>query len=272
MDRATPARPLTAWPEALEATIAERCRIFTGVRVLAETGSTQDAARELSDQPGMVVVAARQTRGRGRLGRSWNDTGDEGIAVTFVAPDATLEGLILASSVAAARAVARHCPHAVGIKWPNDLLLRGRKLGGILIERIHPGAGGPVALIGIGINVRQERFPDELAALATSLAIEGVSCDRLDLLCSLVSALDEALRATADALLAEYLDRDVLRGCAAVFATPTGEVSGEVLRAHPLEGVDVLTAAGPVRLAIATTTVLAWRSPEGRTVDKRGIR
>lgn len=265
-------RPLSAWPDAIETAIAERCRIFTSVRVLAETASTQDVARELADRPGAVVVAARQTRGRGRLGRSWCDTGDEGIAATFCCPDDPLgHRLVLASSIAPVRAIERGCAVPVGIKWPNDLMVRGRKLGGVLIERVA-SSGSRVALIGIGINVRQREFPPELADGATSLLREGADLDRLDLLVGLVVALDEALGEPSERLLADYLGRDALRGREATFGTPTGEITGTVLQAHPVDGIAIEVPGGTVTLPVATTTVLAWRDDDGRLVDKRGTR
>ncbi len=271
-------RPLSAWPDALEATIAKRCRIFTSVRVLAETASTQDVARGFADRPGAVVVAARQTQGRGRLGRSWRDTGDEGLAVTFCCPDDPLgHRLVLASSVAAARAIEGAIRGAikgarslsVGIKWPNDLMVGGRKLGGILIERVATG-DARVALVGIGINVRQREFPADLADGATSILREGVDLDRLDLLVGLVAALDEALGDSVEALTADYLARDALRGRDATFGTPAGEVIGRVVQAHPVAGLTVDTAVGVMTLPTATTIVLSWTESDGRLVDKRG--
>jgi len=102
--------------------------------------STQDVARKLP--AGSVVVADHQTAGRGRLARSWQAPPGTALLASFVLPPSPL--LSLAVGVAAARA----CRPAVRLKWPNDLLLEGRKLGGILVE-VHAGK----AIVGVGINL-----------------------------------------------------------------------------------------------------------------------
>lgn len=263
-------RAIAAWPDCLETVLRERCQVFREVRVLAETASTQDVARELADRAGLVVTAARQTHGRGRHGRTWTDTADAGIAVTFIAPDAPLERLVLASAVACVEAIGAVGGPPVGIKWPNDIVTAmGRKLAGVLIERV--GAhGGPVALIGIGINVTQAAFPDALASTATSLRIEGAEVDRLDLLAALLAAVDASLRQPTESLVERYQRHDALRGAFARFATPGGEVAGRVREAHPLEGIRVDVAPGElVTLPLATTSVLSWLTPSGVSVDKR---
>ena len=107
---------------------------------LASAPSTQDAARDLP--AGTVVVADRQTAGRGRLGRRWEAPSGTALLASFVLPARPL------ASLAAGVAAADCCGEAVRLKWPNDLLLDGRKLGGILVER-----RGERCLVGIGINL-----------------------------------------------------------------------------------------------------------------------
>ncbi len=108
---------------------------------LGEVASTQDVARDLP--VGTAVVADHQTRGRGRLGRCWQAPPGSALLASFVLPFHPLGSL--AAGVAAAEA----CGEAVRLKWPNDLLLGGRKLGGILVE-----ADGRRAIVGIGVNLR----------------------------------------------------------------------------------------------------------------------
>ncbi len=124
---------------------------------LGSVTSTQDVARELP--LGSIVVADHQTAGRGRMERSWSDEPGTALLASFVlAPNPLLS---LAAGVAAAEA----CASGVRLKWPNDLLLDGRKLGGILVE-VMPGK----AVCGIGINLahapagaaRLDRDRDEL--------------------------------------------------------------------------------------------------------------
>lgn len=107
---------------------------------LGSVTSTQDVARSLPI--GSVVVADHQTAGRGRLSHSWEAPRGAALLVSFVLPPNPL--LSLAAGVAAAKA----CGHGVRLKWPNDLLLDGRKVGGILVE-----ASPAKAICGIGINL-----------------------------------------------------------------------------------------------------------------------
>lgn len=107
---------------------------------LGSVTSTQEVAAELPI--GSIVVADHQTQGRGRLGRAWDGRPGSGLYATFVLKVSPL--ILFAAGVASARA----CGPAVRLKWPNDLVLAGRKLGGILAE-IRQGR----ALVGIGINL-----------------------------------------------------------------------------------------------------------------------
>lgn len=250
---------LDLWPARLEEAL-DRCgRHLRAVRVVAETGSTQDVARELDWPPGLVVVAGRQTAGRGRLGRGWADTGDEGIALTAVVrveSDDAAERLVLASAVAAARAIDRAAGLTVGIKWPNDLVVDGRKLAGILIER-----RSDIAAIGVGINVAQRSFPAELAERATSVALaaHGAAPDRLEVLAELLPALDAALAEPLAGLEAAFHQRDALRGGRASFETPFGVVEGTVHEVRPTQGLLVDVGAERRFLAAATTSVRWWK-------------
>src|SRR5438067_7956960 len=107
---------------------------------LGSVGSTQDVARDLP--VGSVVVADEQTAGRGRLDRRWDAPPGSSLLASFVVAPHPLASL--AAGVAAAEA----CGPEVRLKWPNDLLLEGAKLGGILVE-----VGGGKAVVGIGINL-----------------------------------------------------------------------------------------------------------------------
>lgn len=255
------ARPLESWPAALERSLAQAGRVLRAVRVVAETASTQDVLHGLDRPLGLVAIAFRQTAGRGRLGRAWADTGLDGVALSLVAPaegaDAA-ERLVLAAALGAARGIERASGLRVGIKWPNDLVVDGRKLGGILIERSARRAGD-VAVVGIGINVGQRAFPAELASTATSLALEGHAVDRLDLLEALLPELDAAFGEPVPALRSAFATRDALRGATAVCATPDGEVSGVVRAVEPGAGLLVATADGDRFLAAATTSILRWK-------------
>jgi BirA family transcriptional regulator, biotin operon repressor / biotin---[acetyl-CoA-carboxylase] ligase len=166
---------------------------------LAEVGSTQDEAltRLREGVPaGAVVVADAQRTGRGRLGRPWRDdvrgaSGPANLAVTATAPapesGVGLVPLVAGMSVAWAYDAAGAHPR---LKWPNDVLLDGKKAAGILVER-HEVVGKPVLLIGCGLNLDWRGVPrDEESANWTSLAeVTGQDVDRAQVLVDLLAAL-----------------------------------------------------------------------------------
>jgi BirA family biotin operon repressor/biotin-[acetyl-CoA-carboxylase] ligase len=162
------------------------------------------------------VLAREQTAGRGQRGRSWYAAPGESLCATYyfrrgltdpphagqiallagVAVAETLQMTLLHSGlIVPAKRTALRKPPAVGLKWPNDVLLHGKKVGGILIEMVKAPDGHWVALIGVGINLGTRRFPPEIASDATSLALAGVeSCDGLEL----GNRIAAALHAQAD--------------------------------------------------------------------------
>ena len=158
------------------------------------TDSTNRVALELGhagEPEGAVVLAEEQTAGRGRGGRAWHSERATGIYVTLLlrpklAPvQAPL--LTMMAGLSAHSAVQALTGLEVDLKWPNDLLVRGRKLGGILTE-MHAEPGQiRFVIVGIGLNVIQEKFPGELANLATSLRAEtGKPQSRMELLVRLL--------------------------------------------------------------------------------------
>ena len=158
------------------------------------TDSTNRVALELGhagEPEGAVVLAEEQTAGRGRGGRAWHSERATGIYVTLLlrpklAPvQAPL--LTMMAGLSAHSAVQALTGLEVDLKWPNDLLVRGRKLGGILTE-MHAEPGQiRFVIVGIGLNVNQQKFPGELANLATSLRAEtGKPQSRMELLVRLL--------------------------------------------------------------------------------------
>ncbi|MDR5709107.1 MAG: biotin--[acetyl-CoA-carboxylase] ligase [Armatimonadota bacterium] len=174
--------------------VAERlCTRYVGrsLHAFASVPSTQDVARELAAAAapeGTVVVAEMQTAGRGRLGRTWvSPPGGLYLSVILrplVSPP-EVPKLSLVGGVAAARAIERACRLPVGLRWPNDLLVNRRKVGGVLAE------AGPDAwwvILGIGLNANA--VPD-LPEGATSLAAElGAPVDLEELFCAVCAELE----------------------------------------------------------------------------------
>ena len=247
--------PLDQWKERLDAVVASDGEVFRRVIVIRETASTQDAARRLGAQLGDVVVAWRQTAGRGRLGRRWADTREDGVALSIVLPCGLSERLALAFAVGVASAAERLLDRPVGIKWPNDIVVERRKLAGILIEQ-----SGALAVAGIGLNVSQTTWPEELADRAVSLAQLGAQVDRLDVIVAVLESLRTALRQPDDVLVEAFTERDALSGAEATLRNGRETVHGTVLRIDPLDGLWVRTDSGDVRLPAATTTILAQSS------------
>lgn len=178
------------------ASVGDRWTSLTAIR-LEEVDSTQNAARALAEAgapEGSVVWAEHQTHGRGRLGRSWIDERGAALLISVILrPDprsSQLPQISLLAGVAVAEAVHKESGLPVMLDWPNDLLIQGRKVAGILAESFPPGER-PAVVVGIGVNVNQTRFPEELAGRATSLTLEaGHPFDRERLLRVLLERLE----------------------------------------------------------------------------------
>src|SRR5206468_4801091 len=169
--------------------------LWTDLRVVAETASTNAdlaaAARERDAPEGTVLVAESQTAGRGRLGRSWLSPPRAGIAVSVLlrprsATAARQNWLPLLTGVALVEVVRRVSEVDAVLKWPNDLLIDGRKCAGILAEAV-PDHG---VVIGIGLNTTL-REPELPHAGVTSLQLMGAACvDRDPLLRAVLRGLE----------------------------------------------------------------------------------
>jgi len=156
--------------------------------------STNRVAMELGhagEPEGTVVIAEEQTAGRGRAGHAWHSERATGIYATLLlrphlAPvQAPL--LTMMAGLSAHAAIEAQTGLKVDLKWPNDLLIRGKKVGGILTEMHAEPAQIRFVIVGIGLNVNQEKFPSELSAIATSLRVEaGKPQSRLELLVRLL--------------------------------------------------------------------------------------
>ena len=241
----------------------------------ATVESTNDVAWDAIAEgmpDGTVVVADTQTRGRGRAGRSWHTAPGRGLALSVALhPGCDLRRhgtLPLAAGLALAEAL-----ESLGgkprLKWPNDLLIGDRKVSGILCESRRRAGGGDAVVIGVGVNVAQRAadFPGELAAAATSLALEGVATTREAVAAAFLNALEPLWHAHAegdgDAVVGLWSRRADFWGRPVSVRTPSGEVTG-VARALDPDGGLVLTLASGVE-----TTVLAGDLELGPLRDLR---
>ncbi|NSL52268.1 biotin--[acetyl-CoA-carboxylase] ligase [Calidifontibacillus erzurumensis] len=144
--------------------------------------STQKIAHRLAYEgavEGTIVVSEEQRMGRGRLGRAWFSPIYTGIWVSIIlkpeiAPQQAPQ-LTLLAAVSVVRGIQKATGIRCDIKWPNDILINGKKVVGILTELVAESDRINAVIVGIGMNVNQERehFPEDLQAIATSLAIEG---------------------------------------------------------------------------------------------------
>ena len=161
---------------------------------------------------GTVVIAKHQTAGRGRLNRSFESPDGKGLYFSvLLKPEIPPERLVCITAmagVAVCGAVERICNLRPGLKWPNDPVLRGRKLCGVLTELVMDEAGCPHVVLGIGVNVSQkaEDFSPEVAKLATSLEAElGKEVSFAALAAALIEELDQLYRALLKDDLEMYL-------------------------------------------------------------------
>ncbi|WP_440109770.1 biotin--[acetyl-CoA-carboxylase] ligase [Paenibacillus sp. QZ-Y1] len=169
--------------------------------LLNSTLSTQGDVQKLAEQgqaEGAVVLAEEQTGGRGRFGRKWFSPPGKGIWMSvLLRPDLPLQNtpqLTLLTGVAVCRAV-RSCTGAdAGIKWPNDLLIDGRKVCGILLESTVEDHEVRYCIAGIGVDVNfdPKDYPEDLMTIATSLKMEtGQSIDRTKLAAAILTELEQ---------------------------------------------------------------------------------
>lgn len=160
-----------------------------------EIDSTNDEAFRLAEAgapEGTVVLADSQTRGRGRMQRVWHSPAGSNIYTSLILRPhlrpAAAPQISLVAGVAAAELLEQYCPGKIALKWPNDLLVNGKKICGILaqMKTVPEGVEFVVVGIGINVNIRKNQFPVEVREIATSLSMEtGQEVSRQDLLIKL---------------------------------------------------------------------------------------
>ncbi len=212
-DAVAGSRPATYYDGVGHGALARRLGV-PALTLFASVGSTMDAAHAWAAggaPDGAVVLADAQSGGRGRAGRAWASPPGSGVWLTVVTRPvdvAALEVLALRVGLALAAALTPLADGVVGVKWPNDLLVGGRKLAGILVEARWRDARPEWAAVGVGVNVRPP--PDFAGAAALAPA-----ASRLDALAAVVGAVRQAAaaRGALDAgELAALASRDVVRG------------------------------------------------------------
>jgi BirA family biotin operon repressor/biotin-[acetyl-CoA-carboxylase] ligase len=236
-----------------------KTRRFTGpVHHFETLNSTNDLAKELAAQgapEGTMVVAETQTGGRGRLGREWDSPPGVGLYVSLVLrpmlPPMELPQITLTTAVAVVRAVRRVAGLAPGIKWPNDLLVNGKKLAGILTEMETESDRIRHVVVGLGLNVNNPAFPPELAVTATSLALTaGGTFSRVELLKAWLEEFedlyDRFLNQRFPEILEEWKAAAVTLGRTVTVRQGPREISGQALDVAPDGALLLRTAGGEI--------------------------
>jgi BirA family transcriptional regulator, biotin operon repressor / biotin---[acetyl-CoA-carboxylase] ligase len=176
-------------------------KIGSVVRYFREIGSTNTMAFRLAlegAEEGVIVVADTQTEGRGRLSRTWQSPPGCNVYVSMIlrpqiAP-AMAPQITLMAGVAVAELFSSCCPESVSIKWPNDVLIRGKKTCGILSEMKTAAGSVDFIILGIGLNINMNRddFEPSLRDTATSLKMEtGQPHDRLEVISKLLDLIEK---------------------------------------------------------------------------------
>ena len=246
------------------------------------TASTNDVAWEYAVNPanhGLCVLAEEQTKGRGRRGRKWLGGAGESILCSILLIETAIEAelLTLTAAVATAEAIRSFCGLNAGVKWPNDILVGGKKLAGILVEKRTVG-GRMCCIVGIGINCNQEAGAFEGHAMKmppTSIKMEtDLLIDRTGLVCALLSSFEawliKAIEVAQDKnnrpssiahrpsnpVINRWLQLSALLGRRVTVEHNNKTFSGFCRGIDPAEGLIVQLESGPVRAFDASHTSL----------------
>ncbi len=220
----------------LAALIAERgIALGKPVELFDEIDSTNDALKRAAKNGaahGTLYVAESQTRGRGRQGRTWLGERGESILASVLMRTECEPRRLPPLAIVAGLATRDAIGGAAKIKWPNDVLIDGKKVAGLLVEAVLSGTRVDAIIVGVGINVHQRNFPDEIAARATSVTVHRAE-------------QPERARILADVLAG--LDRDI----AHVAARGLGLVHARITAADALAGKRITLEDGTEAEALA---------------------
>lgn len=228
--------------------------------VLDSVNSTNDYLKKLGNEGcenGTVVAAREQTRGKGRLGRTWQSKKDDGIAFSVllrpnVAPS-EVSAITPLAGLAVCKAIREYTKLDCVIKWPNDIIIGRKKLVGILTEMSAEFDAVEYVITGIGINVDHTSFPEEIAFKATSLLLEtGRHIDKNEFLACVLEHLENEfvknnLELTPTAL-SEYTDLCATLGRSVTFQRGTRRISGMAVGVSEHGELKVMMSDGTICL------------------------
>jgi BirA family biotin operon repressor/biotin-[acetyl-CoA-carboxylase] ligase len=242
-------------------------RIGRKIIVYNSTSSTQKIAAEYAknkDNDGLVIFTEEQTAGKGRGDNKWYSSPSESILCSVVLTDNTLNSdlLSLTCAVAVAEAIGKSAKAEAKIKWPNDIMLNGKKVAGILLES-KTASSGNTCIIGIGINCHQQKdsFPVELQPIATSIDIENHSvCDRILLAKRLLTSMEYWLEVAAkksEKVIEQWHKLSIQLGHRVRLIYNGKEFSGNCIGIDPEKGLILQLDTGGVRMFDACHTNIA---------------
>ena len=252
-------------PDKIKANLKTK-RIGRKILVYNRTSSTQTIAAEYAknkQNDGLVIFAEEQTAGRGRADSKWYSSRSDSILCSIVLADSRLnaELLSLTCAVAVAEAIGSSAKGQAKIKWPNDIMLNGKKVAGILLESKKDNSGN-TCIIGIGINCHQKKdsFGLELQSIATSIDLESHSTsDRIWLAKRLLTSMEhwlEVAAQTSDKVIDQWRDLSVQLGHRVKLIYNGREFSGNCIGIDPEKGLILQLDSGGVRMFHAGHTTI----------------
>ena len=246
-------------PDKIKANLNTK-RIGRKILVYSSTSSTNDIAAEYArnkKNDGLAIFAEEQAAGRGRTGAKWLSGQADSILCSIVLTKGKLNPELL--SLACAVAVADAIGKPAKIKWPNDIILNGKKVAGILLES-KTNSNATVYIIGIGINCHQQVFADELKQTATSLDIESRTvCDRISLAKRLLSSTDhwlETAEKNGQKVVDQWRKLSVQLGHRVTLVYNRKKFAGNCIGIDPQKGLILQLDSGGVRMFHAAHTAV----------------
>ena len=241
-------------------------RIGRKILVYNRTSSTQKIAAEYAKNKvndGLVIFAEEQTEGKGRADNKWHSRQSESILCSIILTDNKLnaELLSLTCAVAVAEAIGKSANGEAKIKWPNDVMLNGKKVAGILLESKIDSSGN-TCIIGVGINCHQKKdsFPVELQPIATSIDIENHSItDRISLAKRLLISMEDWLKVvaqTSEKVIDQWHNLSIQLGHRVKLIYNGHEFSGNCIGIDPEKGLILQLDTGGVRMFDAGHTTI----------------
>lgn len=210
--------------------------VGTEIIVMKSVDSTNNEIKRRASNgapSGLIIAAETQTAGKGRFGRSWESSKDGLYFTALIRPElppVEIPSVTLASGYAVCLAIRKYTGCDAKIKWPNDIIIGRKKICGILTEMAAQSDRLDYVAIGIGINVNNTVFADEIKHKATSLFLEtGKKIDRTDFFAEVINSLDKIIKSFLVSVSAEYIN-EFKKLCATLGQSVSVERNGNLIK------------------------------------------